>query len=121
MKFRYRALEGTNTKTRRLAYLTAILSLLRREGLSERLLLNKLLRWSQERQSDLRNYWVQTGEVTSTRRNSAGARYLNLATKGGLIAQIVGMHRATRVGLVLFALTRHYGVNTNPFFFRSKN
>jgi len=116
MKLQYRTLEGTNTKTRRLAYLTAILSLLRREGLSEGLLLKRLLQWSQERQPDLQNYWVQTGEITSTRRNSAGARYLSLATKGELIAQIAGMYRATRLGLVLFALTRHYGVRSNPFF-----
>ncbi len=116
MKLQYRALEGTNTKTRRLAYLTAILSLLRREGTSEGLLLKKLLQWSQKRRSKLRDYWVQTGEVTSTRRNSAGARYLSLAMKGGLITQIAGMYRATRLGLVLFALTGHYGVRSNPFF-----
>ena len=116
MKLYYRALEGTNTKTRRLAYLTAILSLLRREGLSEGLLLKKLLQWSQEQRSNLRDYWVQTGEVTSTRRNSAGARYLRLATRGGLIAQIAGTYRATRLGLVLFALTKHYGIRSNPFF-----
>ncbi len=31
MKLQYRAIEGTNTKTRRLAYLTAILLILRQE------------------------------------------------------------------------------------------
>ena len=116
MNLQYRALEGTNTKTRRLAYVTAILSLLRREGMSEGLLLKKLLQWSRERQSKLRDYRAQTGEVTSTRRNSAGARYLSLATKGGLITQIAGMYRATRLGLILFILTGYYGVRSNPFF-----
>jgi len=112
----YRALEGTNTKTRRLAYLTAIVSMLRRSSLGERLLLSRLVRWSQEHKQHLASYWVQTGEVTSTRRNSAGARYLHLAVTLGLIAPISGAYRATRMGLVLLALNDHHGVGYNPFF-----
>jgi len=112
----YRALEGTNTKTRRLAYLTATISMLGRNSLGERLLLSKIVQWSQEHKRHLASYWVQTGEVTSTRRNSAGARYLHLATNLGLIAPIVGAYRATRIGLVLFALTEKQGVSQNPFF-----
>jgi hypothetical protein len=112
----YRALEGTNTKTRRLAYLTAVILTLRRNSLGKRLLLSKLLQWSQEHKHHLASYWVQTGEVTSTRRNSAGARYLHLATNLGLIAPIADAYRATRMGLVLFALTKKQAVNQNPFF-----
>jgi hypothetical protein len=85
MRLRYRALEGTNTKTRRLAYLTATTLLLSRESLSEHLLLTRLAQWSQENRTALMDYWVQTGEITSTRRSSAGARYLYLATKAGII------------------------------------
>jgi hypothetical protein len=112
----YRALEGTNTKTRRLAYLTAVVSMLGHSSLSERTLLTKIARWSQDQKLALEDYWVQTGEVTSTRRNSAGARYLHLATNLGLIASISGAYRATRVGLVLFALLQQYDLNLNPFF-----
>ncbi len=112
----YRALEGTNTKTRRLAYLTAIISMLGRRSLSEQLLLSRLARWSQEHKRHLDSYWVQTGKITSGRRNSAGARYLELATKAGLVTPIAGMYRVTRIGLVLYALIGHYGVNDNPFY-----
>ena len=115
----YRALEGTNTKTRRLAYLAAILTMLRRDGLSERLLLTQLVRWSQEHKSDLDDYWVQTGEVTSTRRNSSGARYLHLATRLGLVVPIAGAYRVTRIGRVLLALLERHPVSTNPFFLTS--
>lgn len=112
----YRALEGTNTKTRRLAYLTAILTMLRHDGVSERLLLARMVRWSQEHKSALDDYWVQTGEVTSARRNSSGARYLHLATRLGLIAPVAGAYRVTRIGRVLLALIERYTVNPNPFF-----
>ncbi len=116
MRLKYRVLEGTNTKIRRLAYLTAILAILGDNSLSERLLLIKLLHWSQERQKNLQNYWVQTGAVTSTRRNSAGARYLNWAAKGGLVVSVAGSYRATRMGLTLSTLLKHYTKRSNPFF-----
>lgn len=112
----YRAVEGTNTKTRRLAYLTAIISLLEHNSWKERGLLAKIAQWSHDHRLDLNAYWVQTGEITSTRRNSAGARYLHLATNLGLIAPISGTYRATRVGLVLFAFTDEKRTSTNPFF-----
>ena len=116
LRLAYRALEGTNTKTRRLAYLTAIISMLGRDGMSERLLLTRMVRWSQEHKSDLDDYWVQTGEVTSTRRNSSGTRYLHLATKLGLIAPVAGAYRVTRIGRVLPALIERHAINANPFF-----
>lgn len=112
----YRAVEGINTKARRLAYLTAIVSMLGHNSLDERGLLARIAQWSQDHRPDLKAYWVQTGDVTSTRRNSAGVRYLHLATKLGLIAPISGAYRATRVGLVLFALTEEKRPNTNAFF-----
>ncbi len=112
----YRAAEGTNTKTRRLAYLTAIVSMLGHKSWEERGLLARVAQWSQDHRPDLGAYWVQTGEITSTRRNSAGARYLHLATNLGLTAPISGGYRATRVGLVLFALIDEKRPNTNPFF-----
>jgi len=116
MRLKYRALEGTNTKMRRLAYLTAILAILNDNSLSERLLLTKLFQWSQTHQKDLQHYWVQTGEVSSTRRNSAGARYLTWAVKGGLIVSVSGAYRATRMGLTLSALLKQYKTKGNPFF-----
>jgi hypothetical protein len=112
----YRAVEGTNTKTRRLAYLTAIVSMLGHNSLGKRVLLTRIARWSQDHRPDLSTYWVQTGEVTSTRRNSAGARYLHLTMNLGLSAPISGAYRATRVGLVLFALIDEKRTNANPFF-----
>ena len=71
---------------------------------------------SQGHKQHLNFYWVQTGEVTSTRRNSAGMRYLQLAIKTGLVTPMAGMYRTTRIGLVLSALVGHYGVKTNPFY-----
>lgn len=115
-RFAYRVLEDTNTKTRRLAYLTAIVSMLGRSSLSERVLLARIARWSYDHQAHLKDYWVQTGEITSTRRNSAGTRYLHLATNLGLIAPISGAYRASRMGFVLFALIESRNAGHNPFF-----
>lgn len=116
MKLDYRAVEGTNTKVRRLAYLTAIINILGRNGLSERAILTRLVRWGQQSRTWLKDYWVQTGEVTSTYRNSAGGRYLHLATNLGLIASISGVYRVTRVGLVLWELAKGRVTNRNPFY-----
>ena len=116
MKLDYRAVEGTNTKVRRLAYLTAIVNILGRSGLSERAILARLVRWGQQSKTWLKDYWVQTGEVTSTHRNSAGGRYLHLATNLGLVASISGVYRDTRVGLVLWELARGQNTSLNPFY-----
>jgi hypothetical protein len=116
MKLQYRAIEGTNTKTRRLAYLSAILLTLRQDSLSEQVLLSKLTKWSQDHRVDLGSYYVQTGEITSTRKNSAGARYLQLAERSGLIVPIAGMYRSSRMGLVVIALLMRHQLNDNPFY-----
>jgi hypothetical protein len=116
MKLQYRAIEGTNTKTRRLAYFSVIILTLQREGLSEHILLDKLIVWSQRHKADLNNYHVQTGEITSTRKNSAGAHYLELAMKAGLIVPIAGMYRTSRIGLMVMALLKKYHPKANPFF-----
>lgn len=100
----YRAIEATNTKVRRLAYLTAIVSILGRTALNQQVLLARLVRWSQEHKSHLDEYWSQTGEITCTRRNSAGAYYLDWASALGIIASISGEYRLTRLGLTLWAL-----------------
>ena len=68
MKLQYRAIEGTNTKTRRIAYITAILLILRQGTLSEQALLKKLTSWSVEHHADLFSYYVHTGEITSTQK-----------------------------------------------------
>ena len=115
-RLNYRALEGTNTKTRRLAYLTAILKMVKSDAVGERSLLIRLTRWSQQHRKELQSYWVQTGEVSSTRRNSAGARYLHLATQLGLIVSVAGAYRVTRRGRVLLALLEPHPINANPFF-----
>jgi hypothetical protein len=112
----YRAVEATNTKTRRLAYLTVIVSMLGYNSLEERVLLTRIAQWSQNHRPDLSDYWVQTGEITPTRRNSAGARYLHLLMNLGLGGRIAGAYRASRLGLVLFALIDEKGTNKNPFF-----
>lgn len=116
VRMAYRALESTNTKTRRLAYVTALLSFLGRNSMGERPLLSRMVRWSQEHKPHLSDYWVQTGEVTSTRRNSAGARYLQLATQMDLVAPVAGAYRATRAGSVLFYLVEICSTDRNPFF-----
>lgn len=116
MKLQYRAIEGTNTKTRRLAYFTAILLILRQDSLSEQSLLSKLTKWSQDHRADLDNYYVQTGEITSTRKNSAGAHYLQMAVRSGLVVPVAGMYRTTRMGLVVIALLMRYQLNVNPFY-----
>src|SRR6266567_691781 len=116
MKLQYRAIDGTNTKTRRLAYLSAILLMLRQDSLSEQALLSKLTKWSQDHRVDLGSYYVQTGEITSTRKNSAGARYLQLAERSGLIVPIAGMYRSTRMGLVIITLLMQHQLNDNPFY-----
>lgn len=100
----YRAIEGTNTKVRRLAYLTAIVSILGRTALNQQVLLTRLVRWSQEHKGHLDEYWSRTGEVTCTRRNSAGAYYLDWASALEIIASISGEYRLTRLGLTLLAL-----------------
>ncbi len=113
LRLEYRALENTNTQTRRLAYVTVLISILGRRSLPEKVLLSRILRWGQEHQDSLKQYWVQTGTIGSTRRNSAGARYLDLASKLGLIASISGEYHLTQVGLALLALKNVEQVN--PF------
>lgn len=90
--------------------------LLHGESLSRQMLDNRLNTWSKEHEPLLETYYVQTGQVTSTRRNSSGDRYLELAQKARIIASLAGMYRATRVGLVLYALVKHYKQAANPFF-----
>lgn len=109
----YRAIEGTNTKVRRLAYLTAMVSMLGRTAFNQQVLLTRLVRWSQEHKHNLGEYWSQTGEITSTRRNSASVRYLDLASDLGMIASISGEYRLTQVGLALYALKND--TQDNPF------
>ncbi len=116
MKLQYRAIEGTNTKTRRLAYLTAILLILRQSGLSEQLLLKRLTTWSLDHQNELRSYYVHTGEITSTQKNSASLYYLDLAVRLKLIVPLSGMYQITRIGSVLVALMKSYEPNPNHFF-----
>lgn len=115
-ELQYRAIEGTNTKVRRLAYLTAIISILGRNALNEQVLLAKLADWSKRQESNLRQYWSQTGEVTSTRRNSAGSRYLHLANQIGLIVPISGVYRATRKGMTLYFVCKDFPSSSNPFY-----
>ena len=119
MKVQYRAIEGTNTKTRRLAYLTAILFILRQNGLSELLLVHRTKTWSSDHQIDLSNYYVHTGEITSTRKNSASLHYLDLAVRLKLIVPLSGMYQITRIGSVLTKLIETYEQNANPFFLNS--
>lgn len=111
----YKAIEATNTKTRRLAYVQALVTILKTGNFSEAQLRERIVRWSNENVDSLRGYWVPTGEITSTRQNSAGSRYIDLAVSLGLIASISGVYRYTRVGIVLLTLlerTQAYSVNT---------
>src|SRR2546426_600992 len=119
MKLQYRAIEGTNTKTRRLAYLTAILLTLRQGSLSVQSLLKKLTIWSSEHHADLFRYYVHTGEITSTQKNSASTHYLDFAVKLKLIVLLSGMYQITRIGSVQAALIKTYEQNPNPFLLNS--
>lgn len=116
MKLQYRALEGINTKSRRLAYLTVILLILDHSSLSAPLLLKKLTIWSLEHHADLLHYHVPTGEITSTQKNSSSIHYLDLAAKLKLIVPLSGIYQITRTGSVLFALIKSYEQKPNPFF-----
>ena len=112
----YRAIEATNTKTRRLAYIQALVLLLKSGNFSRVQLMERIARWSEENAENLRRYWVHTGEITSTRQNSAVSRYIDLATSLGLIAPISGVYRYTRLGLVLITLLENMReISTNPF------
>ncbi len=111
----YKAIESTNTKTRRLAYVQALVTILKAGNFAEAQLLERIVRWSNENVDSLRSYWVTTGEITSTRQNTAGSRYIDLAVSLGLIASISGVYRYTRIGLVLLTLlerTQGHSVNT---------
>lgn len=119
IKLHYRAVEGTNTKTRRLAYLTAILLALREGELSEPLLLNRVTVWSQDHRADLSSYYVSTGEITHTKKNSAATHYLDFAVKLKLIVSLSGMYHIARIGSVQAALIRTYKQNSNPFLLNS--
>src|SRR2546421_1623473 len=119
MKLQYRAIEGTNTKIRRLAYFTTIILTLHQSSLSEQVLLNKVIAWSQAHRVDLYNYYVHTGEITSTKQNSAGMHYLEAAANLKLIVPLAGIYRTSRIGSILAALMETYQLNSNPFFLTS--
>ncbi|HEV2800360.1 MAG TPA: hypothetical protein VGW12_07680 [Pyrinomonadaceae bacterium] len=116
LRVQYRALEGTNTKTRRLAYLTVIVSSLRRESLSLRQLLTVLGKWDKDHPNSLQHYYLQTGELTFTKQQSAISQYLDLAIKLGIATSLAGVYRNTRTGLVIGTLVEPYRDTSNPFF-----
>jgi len=113
----YRTILATNTKSRRLAYLQALVIILKSGKFTKSQLLEKMAKWSEENTQNLRDYWVETGQITSTHQKSAGSRYIELATSLGLIASISGVYRYTRIGLVLLTLIDTTdSANNNPFF-----
>lgn len=112
----YRAIEATNTKTRRLAYLQALTLILKNRTYTRPQLLEKIANWNKANLQDLKSYWVTTGEVTSTRQNSAGSRYIDLAMGLGVIAHISGVYRCTRLGRVLITLLDQTEENTENAF-----
>lgn len=116
LRTQYRALEGTNTKTRRLAYLTAMVGCLRRESLSLQRLLTLLGKWNKDHANSLQHYYVETGELTFTKHHTAISRYIDLAISLGIITSLAGVYRNTRTGLVLGTLVEQYGLTSNPFF-----
>lgn len=116
LRAQYRALEGTNTKTRRLAYLTTVVSCLRRESLSLQRLLTVLGNWNKDHSNSLQHYYIQTGELTFTKQHSAISHYLDLAVKLGIVTSLAGVYRNTRTGLVLGTLVEQSRATSNPFF-----
>ena len=96
-----------------------MVSLLGHSSDSESRFFHKMSEWSSRNQKNLSDYWVATGEITSTRRNSAGARYIQLASELTLIAPVSGFYRNTRIGFVLRALVGDMGTEPNPFFLSS--
>jgi len=115
-EIRYRALGETNTQTRRLAYLSAITRLIATMDISQEKLITKLLSWSQSTQDRLKDYWVSTGEITQTPKNSSIKRYVDLSLAIGLIAQVSSSFCLTRTGTVFYTLIRDIKQNINPFF-----
>lgn len=114
-EIQYRALGETNTQTRRLAYLSAITRLVATMDISREKLITKLLGWSQSTQDRLKDYWVSTGEITQTPKNSSIKRYIDLSLAIGLIAQVSSSFCLTRTGTVFYALIRDIK-QFNPFF-----
>lgn len=101
MKLILRSIEATNTKMRRLAYVTAIVNMLDKRGMGERTMCEKLVQWDQRQ--DIGAYWVQTGQASS---NYAAKRYLQFATALGVVSARSGHFRNTRIGLVIRELTK---------------
>lgn len=115
LEIRYRALEGTNTRTRRLAYISAIIKIIGTTDVSRIGILTRLLDWSESNRRFLHDFWADSGEVTQTSSNSSAHRYLDLVVGLRLATQTAGIFRLTRMGLVLYALIRECS-RSNPFF-----
>ena len=114
-EIQYRALGETNTQTRRLAYLSAITRLIAAMDIGQEKLITKLLSWSQSTQDRLKDYWVSTGKIKQTPKNSSIKRYIDLSLAIGLIAQVSSSFCLTRTGTVFYALIRDIK-QFNPFF-----
>lgn len=111
----YRAIEGTNTRARRLAYLTAILTIVDRRSLTTLHLEEALTRWSVKHSQWLLDYWVHTGGIQATAGSTATKRYLELATNLGLVVPVSAQVRTSRFGLVLYELMKEARGQTSPF------
>lgn len=103
-----RFLGSTNTQTRRLGYLVAILNILKSSYLPEEALIRRLVRWSRNHTQSLNEYVTSKG-VIETRKSAE--RYIKLARMMGLVGEINSYLRPTETGR-LISLAQ---VAENPF------
>jgi hypothetical protein len=87
-----------NTQVRRLAYLSALISILGQKSITETLLFQRLEKWSVSAQQDLEHYRSVAGKIEPTKQHSGARRYTELLLGVGLGTRVAGAYRLTRFG-----------------------
>ena len=97
-------------------YISQIVMILGKKGMSRSLLLDRLLNWSRANETDLLAYDENMrGRITSTRNNSAGMRYIDFAVGLGLVTQTTDLYRCTRYGWVAREIALERNLSLNAF------
>jgi len=104
----FRYLGTTNTQTRRLGYLVALVDILKESYLPREALVRRLRRWAESAESYLNAYKSDKGAI---RTNRAANRYISLAEDLGLVGNINNYLRPTEYGRVAHRNNK----SDNPF------
>lgn len=105
---RLRFLGATNTQTRRLGYLTALVEILKDSYLPREVLNKRIRRWSESNIGHLNEYKSNKGAI---RTDTSADRYITLAENMGILGEINNYLRPTEYG----RLVRYRKGNDNPF------